>query len=87
MTKDVNFDIYYANELAHDFYGDGKHLADCVREIYKGKSVKVPDDFESTLTTPPIHFMQVVIPDDMDIKELQEVEVPPGLNIDITDFH
>ncbi|KAG2420231.1 hypothetical protein HFD88_005031 [Aspergillus terreus] len=82
-----NFDIYYANELAHDFYGDGKHLADCVREIYKDKRVKVPDDFESTLTTPPIHFMQVVIPDDMDIKELQEVEVPPGLNIDITDFH
>jgi hypothetical protein len=30
---------------------------------------------------------RVVIPDDMDIKELQEVEVPPGLNIDITDFH
>ncbi|KAL4893248.1 hypothetical protein BDV59DRAFT_201838 [Aspergillus ambiguus] len=87
MTKDVNFDIRYTNELAHDFYGDGKVLADHIRDIYKEKGVEIPDDFQSTRTTPPTHFMQVVVPDDMDLKELQNVEVPPGLSIAITDFH
>lgn len=32
-----------------------------VREIYKGKNLQIPDDFDSTLTTPPVHFMQCVL--------------------------
>lgn len=32
-----------------------------VREIYKGKNLQIPDDFDSTLTTPPVHFMQYVL--------------------------
>ena len=29
-----------------------------IREIYKGKGLEIPDDFDSTLTMPPVHFMQ-----------------------------
>ncbi|KAK9616504.1 hypothetical protein V6Z98_007900 [Aspergillus fumigatus] len=82
MTKDLTFDIHFDNELAHDYYGDGKNL----REIYHDRNLKFPDVFDSTLTTPPVHFISVEAPDDVKIEELQKVEVPPGLHVDIIDF-
>lgn len=33
-----------------------------IREIYKGNNVEIPDEFESTSTYPPIHFMKYVCP-------------------------
>ncbi|KAF4169730.1 hypothetical protein CNMCM6936_006889 [Aspergillus lentulus] len=124
MTKDLlqTFDIHFDNELAHDYYGDGKKLAekygtsqpcsavadpDCsLREIYHDRNLKFPDVFDSTLTHPPVHFISydshllpevlekeklirfcsVEAPDDVKIEELQNVEVPPGLHVDIIDF-
>ncbi|GAQ11830.1 hypothetical protein ALT_9151 [Aspergillus lentulus] len=108
MTKDLlqTFDIHFDNELAHDYYGDGKKLAENLREIYHDRNLKFPDVFDSTLTTPPVHFISydshlllevlekeklirfcsVEAPDDVKIEELQNVEVPPGLHVDIIDF-
>ncbi|OJJ63028.1 hypothetical protein ASPSYDRAFT_41721 [Aspergillus sydowii CBS 593.65] len=86
MTKELSFDIRFDSVPAHEEYGDGKVLADRVREIYKGKNLQIPDDFDSTLTTPPVHFMQVFAPDDVDINELKKVTVPRGLDIDIMEF-
>ncbi|KAF5862108.1 hypothetical protein ETB97_012092 [Aspergillus alliaceus] len=86
MTKDLTFDIRYDNELAHEYYGEGKKLADNLRYVYKDKHLQFPDDFESTLTTPPIHFMSVTAPDDTEVEDLQKVNVPPGLNVEIIDF-
>ncbi|RAH76901.1 hypothetical protein BO86DRAFT_324508, partial [Aspergillus japonicus CBS 114.51] len=51
------FDVRYDNELAHDYYGDGSKLANNLRKIYEAQHLEIPDEFESTLTTPPIHFM------------------------------
>ncbi|KAL4751317.1 hypothetical protein BDW72DRAFT_173830 [Aspergillus terricola var. indicus] len=86
MTKELNFDIRFASVPAHDQYGDGKRLADRIREIYKGKGLEIPDDFDSTLTMPPVHYMQVSAPDDIDVNELRKVEVPGGLDIEILEF-
>ncbi|KAL2782966.1 hypothetical protein BJX66DRAFT_143639 [Aspergillus keveii] len=86
MTKDLTFDIRYDNELAHQYYSDGSKLTDSIRETYKGKHLDIPDEFESTLTTPPIHFMSVSAPDDAKLDDLRSVRVPPGLNIEILDF-
>ncbi|KAE8350336.1 hypothetical protein BDV28DRAFT_151042 [Aspergillus coremiiformis] len=87
MTKDLTFDIRFDNELAHDYYGDGKKLAESMRRVYHDKNLQFPDEFESTLTTPPIHFMSVTAPDGTDIDDLRRVDVPPGLNVEILDFH
>ncbi|RDW92944.1 uncharacterized protein DSM5745_00266 [Aspergillus mulundensis] len=86
MTKDLTFDIRYDNELAHEYYGDGKKLADRVRTIYDGKRLDIPDTFDSTFTHPPIHFMQVRAPDDIDMGDLRNVDVPNGLQIEIMEF-
>ncbi|KAE8374916.1 hypothetical protein BDV26DRAFT_295519 [Aspergillus bertholletiae] len=87
MVKDLTFDVRYDNELAHEYYGDGKQLADNLRKYYHDKSLKFPDEFESTLTTPPIHFMSVEASDDADLDDLRSVCVPPGLNVEIIDFN
>lgn len=60
MVKDLTFDVRYDNELAHDYYGDGKQLAEHMRRIYHDKNLQFPNEFESTLTTPPVHFMSYV---------------------------
>ncbi|KAL3472503.1 hypothetical protein BJX99DRAFT_249653 [Aspergillus californicus] len=85
MPRELTFDIRYASLPAHDQFGDGKVIAERIREIYKGKNLEIPDDFDSTLTTPPVHFMQVFAPDDVDVDELRKVTVPHGLDIDILD--
>ncbi|GIC92859.1 uncharacterized protein Aud_009334 [Aspergillus udagawae] len=87
MTKDLTFDVHFDNELAHEYYGDGEELAKKLREIYHDRNLKFPDFFDSTLTSPPVHFLTVEAPDDVKIEELQNVEVPPGLHVDIIDFH
>ncbi|PLN82790.1 hypothetical protein BDW42DRAFT_192794 [Aspergillus taichungensis] len=87
MTKGLTFDIRYDNELAHDYYRDGADLAAVIRDIYRDRQLHIPDAFESTLTTPPIHFMEVEAPEDIDVDELRKVDVPPGLSIEIQDFH
>ncbi|RAH69491.1 uncharacterized protein BO66DRAFT_392433 [Aspergillus aculeatinus CBS 121060] len=84
--KDLTFDVRYDNELAHDYYGEGSKLANNLRQIYKAKNLQIPDEFESTSTYPPIHFMMVSAPDDVDVDGLRQVNVPPGLNIEIMDF-
>ena len=73
------FDIRYDNELAYDYYGDGKKLADkystysyilplpvlivcSLRDVYHDKNLTFPNDFESTTTIPPIHFMGYASP-------------------------
>ncbi|PTU23095.1 hypothetical protein P175DRAFT_0555759 [Aspergillus ochraceoroseus IBT 24754] len=84
MTKDLTFDVRYDNELAHEYYGEGKKLAD--KNIYQNQNLEILDKFESTLTTPPVHFMNVLAPDDVDMDELKNVNIPPGLNIEILDF-
>ncbi|KAL2870144.1 uncharacterized protein BJX67DRAFT_307939 [Aspergillus lucknowensis] len=86
MTKELTFDIHFASVPAHEQFGDGKVLADRIRDIYKGKGLEIPDDYDSTLTTPPIHFMQVFAPDDVDVEELRRVKVPYGLDIDIMEY-
>ncbi|KAL4914583.1 hypothetical protein BDW62DRAFT_204472 [Aspergillus aurantiobrunneus] len=86
MTKELSFDIRFDSMPAHERFGDGKGLADRIREIYKGKGLEIPDDFDSTLTTPPVHFMQVFAPDDVDVDELRKVDVPHGLDIDIMEY-
>ncbi|KAL4928924.1 uncharacterized protein BDV17DRAFT_263102 [Aspergillus undulatus] len=86
MTRELSFDIRFDNIPAHDEYGDGKELADRMREIYKGKGLEFPNDFDSTLTTPPVHFMQVFAPDDVDVDALRRVNVPSGLDIEILEL-
>ncbi|KAL5001729.1 hypothetical protein BDV10DRAFT_182294 [Aspergillus recurvatus] len=58
-----------------------------IREIYKGKGLEIPDDFDSTLTMPPVHYMQVSAPDDIDVNELRKVKVPGGLDIGILESY
>ncbi|KAL5336884.1 hypothetical protein BJX70DRAFT_371393 [Aspergillus crustosus] len=86
MTKELSFDIRFKSVPAHDEFGDGKEFAARIREIYHGKGLEIPDDFDSTLTTPPIHFMQVFAPDDLDVEELRKVDVPRGLDIEILEY-
>ncbi|KAE8167986.1 hypothetical protein BDV40DRAFT_252247 [Aspergillus tamarii] len=86
MVKNLTFDVRYDNELAHQYYGDGEKLAKQMRAIYQDKSLQFPDQFDSTFTLPPIHFMQVEASDDVDVDDLKSVHVPPGLNVDIIDF-
>ncbi|KAL4959281.1 uncharacterized protein BDV14DRAFT_184925 [Aspergillus stella-maris] len=86
MTKELSFDIRFASMPAHEEYGDGSELANRMREIYKGRNLEFPDDFDSTLTTPPIHFMQVFAPDDTDVDELRRVDVPKGLDVEILEL-
>ncbi|KAF7162552.1 hypothetical protein CNMCM5623_007798 [Aspergillus felis] len=90
MTKDLTFDVHFDNELAHEYYGDGEELTKKLREIYHDRNLKFPDVFDSTLTTPPDEAdrypISVEAPDDVKIEELQKVEVPPGLHVDIIDF-
>ncbi|PYI08772.1 hypothetical protein BO78DRAFT_364138 [Aspergillus sclerotiicarbonarius CBS 121057] len=57
LTCCQTFDVRYDNELAHEYYGDGTKLSANLREIYKDKHLEIPDQFDSTMTTPPIHFM------------------------------
>ncbi|KAL4803058.1 hypothetical protein BDV18DRAFT_146190 [Aspergillus unguis] len=83
MTRELSFDIRFPSVPASDQFRDGKGLAEKVREIYKGKGLEIPDDFDSTLTTPPVHFMQVYAPDDVDVDELRRVHVPYGLDVEI----
>ncbi|KAE8166805.1 hypothetical protein BDV40DRAFT_296234 [Aspergillus tamarii] len=87
MVKDFTFDVSYENELAHIYYGDGKKLANHLREIYHDKHLQFPDEFDSNLTTPPIHYMSVEAPDEADLDDLKNVNVPPGLNVDILEWH
>ncbi|PLB50780.1 hypothetical protein P170DRAFT_508911 [Aspergillus steynii IBT 23096] len=84
--KNLTFDVRYDNELAHEYYGDGQKLTDRMRQIYNGKELTFPDQYDSTFTTPPIHFMQVEAEDDVDVDGLKSVNVPPGLSIKIIDF-
>ncbi|KAL4864878.1 hypothetical protein BDV12DRAFT_175508 [Aspergillus spectabilis] len=87
MTKELSFDIRFDSVPAHEEFGDGKVFAEKIREIYKGRGLEIPDDFDSTLTTPPIHFMQVFAPDDIDVEELRKVDVPYGLDIEILEYY
>ncbi|XRM44987.1 hypothetical protein ABZX51_008087 [Aspergillus tubingensis] len=80
------FDIRYDNELAHQYYGEGDQLTQKLQDVYKDKNLEFPHYFDSTLTTPPIHFMTVEAPDDVDVDGLRNVNVPPGLNVEILDF-
>ncbi|KAL3253395.1 hypothetical protein ABHI18_009538 [Aspergillus niger] len=92
MTKGLTgghsetFDIRYDNELAHQYYGDGDKLTKRLQDVYKDKHLEFPQYFDSTLTTPPIHFMSVEALDDVDVDELKNVHVPPGLSVEILDF-
>ncbi|KAE8155269.1 hypothetical protein BDV25DRAFT_443 [Aspergillus avenaceus] len=83
MVKDYTFDVRYDNMLAYEYYGDGKKLADRLEQAYHDKHLTFPENFDSTFTAPPIHFMQVTGPDDTDIADLQNVSVPQGLNVQI----
>ncbi|KAI9369650.1 hypothetical protein BJX61DRAFT_518667 [Aspergillus egyptiacus] len=83
MTKELSFDIRFDSVPAHDQFGDGKEFAQRIREIYKGRNLEIPNDFDSTLTTPPVVFMQVFAPDDVNVEELRKVAVPSGLDIEI----
>ncbi|KAI9925065.1 hypothetical protein MW887_006473 [Aspergillus wentii] len=86
MVKNLTFDVRYDNELAHEYYGDGKKLADQMRNIYKNQHVTFPDEYDSTQTYPPIHFMSVTAEDDTSADDLRKVQVPHGLNVEILDF-
>ncbi|GKZ31568.1 hypothetical protein AbraIFM66950_000141 [Aspergillus brasiliensis] len=86
MGRCETFDIRYDNELAHEYYGEGDKLTKQLENVYKGKHLQFPHYFDSTLTTPPIHFMTVEAPDDVDVDGLRNVEVPRGLNVEILDF-
>ncbi|RAL02545.1 uncharacterized protein BO80DRAFT_453784 [Aspergillus ibericus CBS 121593] len=57
MPTIATFDVRYDNELAHVYYGEGSKLSDKLREIYQDKHLEIPNEFDSTLTSPPIHFM------------------------------
>ena len=73
-----------------------------MRQIYHDKNLQFPDQFDSTFTLPPIHYMQYVsytiearsrtnysrveASDNVDVDDLKSVHVPPGLNVDIIDF-
>ncbi|RDW81593.1 uncharacterized protein DSM5745_05150 [Aspergillus mulundensis] len=87
MTKELTFDIRFASVPAYDQFGGGKGLAEKIRDIYKGKGLEIPDDFDSALTTPPVHYMQVLASDDVNVDELREVDVPGWLNIEILETH
>ncbi|KAJ0294748.1 hypothetical protein COL922a_014161, partial [Colletotrichum nupharicola] len=52
-----SFDIRFTSMPAHEEFGDGKKFAERIREIYKGRNLQIPDDFDSALTTPPVHYM------------------------------
>ncbi|GFF39659.1 hypothetical protein IFM46972_05955 [Aspergillus udagawae] len=82
MPKQLTFDVRYDNELAHQYYGDGEK----VRNIYNDKGLTIPDEFDSTSSYPPIHFMQVSAPDGTDVGDLKNVPIPDGLSIEIIDF-
>ncbi|PYH91338.1 hypothetical protein BO71DRAFT_385917 [Aspergillus ellipticus CBS 707.79] len=84
--KDLTFDVRYDNELAHEYYGDGEKLSNQMRKTYNGKNLEFPDAYSSTSTYPPIHFMQVTAPDDVDVEGLKQVNVPPGLTVEILDL-
>ncbi|KAL4902173.1 hypothetical protein BDW74DRAFT_181022 [Aspergillus multicolor] len=58
-----------------------------IRDIYKGKGLEIPDDFDSALTTPPVHYMQVFAPDDIDVNELRKTDLPGWLNVEILESH
>ncbi|OGM50955.1 hypothetical protein ABOM_000506 [Aspergillus bombycis] len=86
MVKNLTFDIRYDNELAHDYYGDGEKLTNRLQQIYHDKNLQFPNQFDSTSTYPPIHFMSVEASDDANVEDLRSVNVPPGLNVEIIDF-
>ncbi|RHZ70283.1 hypothetical protein CDV55_101293 [Aspergillus turcosus] len=86
MTKDLSFDVYFSNEQAHTRFGDGKTLAEHLREIYEGEDLVFPDAFEHSDTSPPVQYLTVEAPDDMTVEELYEVEVPPGLMVRIEEL-
>ncbi|CEL09672.1 hypothetical protein ASPCAL12805 [Aspergillus calidoustus] len=86
MTIDLTFDIRYDDELAHEYYGDGKQLSQTVREIYRNRDLIIPDEFRSTMSSPPVNLMQVIAPDGTDVDELRRVEIPQGLSIEIWDL-
>ncbi|BCS02003.1 uncharacterized protein AKAW2_60267S [Aspergillus luchuensis] len=86
MTKGLTFDVRYDNELAHQYYGEGERLTKTLQDVYKGKNLEFPKNFDSTQTTPPIYFMSVEAPDDVDVDGLRNVDVPSGLNVEILDF-
>ncbi|GKZ25435.1 hypothetical protein AbraIFM66951_000647 [Aspergillus brasiliensis] len=86
MTKNLTFDVRYDNELAHQYYGDGEKLTKNLENVYQGKNLQFPKDYDSTSTWPPIHFMSVKAPDDVDVDGLKNVHVPSGLNVEIIDF-
>ncbi|PTU23980.1 hypothetical protein P175DRAFT_0553274 [Aspergillus ochraceoroseus IBT 24754] len=86
MTKELTFDIHFDSVYSHDTLGEGKQLADRIRHIYEGRGLSIPDFYDSTLTTPPVHFMQVFAPDDVDVEELRKVHVPAGMDIDIIEL-
>ncbi|KAA8648432.1 hypothetical protein EYZ11_000367 [Aspergillus tanneri] len=87
MPKDLTFNVHYTDEFSHNFYGDGKKLAGNMREIYHDQNIEFPDDFDSTMTVPPVHFMQVSASDDVDVEKLKAVHVPAGLDVEIHEWH
>ncbi|KAI9044713.1 uncharacterized protein KD926_011683 [Aspergillus affinis] len=86
MTRDLTFDVRYDDEYVHEYYGDGAKLAQQMREIYHDQNLEFPDAFDSTMTVPPVHFIQVTAQDDVDVDGLRNIHVPPGLNVEILDF-
>ncbi|EAW15275.1 uncharacterized protein ACLA_059390 [Aspergillus clavatus NRRL 1] len=86
MTKNLSFDVYYSNELAHEQFGDDKSLIEHLRDIYDGEDLVFPDTFEHSDTTPPVQYLTVEAPDDMTVEELYEVEVPRGLMVRIEEL-
>ncbi|KAJ0414481.1 hypothetical protein BJY00DRAFT_24578 [Aspergillus carlsbadensis] len=80
------FDVRYDNELAHQYYGDGEKLSRVVRQIYHDKGLPIPDEFDSTFTSPPTNFMQVSVPDGTDVDDLRKVQIPGSLSIEIMEF-
>ncbi|KAL4878341.1 hypothetical protein BJY04DRAFT_221277 [Aspergillus karnatakaensis] len=83
MPKNLTFDIRYDNELAHQYYGDGEKLAKRIRQVYNGKSLTIPDEWDSTSTYPPIHFMQVSAADGTNVGDLKNVQVPQVRSEDV----
>ncbi|KAH8429825.1 uncharacterized protein LDX57_007496 [Aspergillus melleus] len=86
MTKSLTFDVRYDNELAHQYYGDGEKLTKRMQDIYNGKNLTFPKEYDTTSTYPPISFMNVTAEDDVDVGDLRGVHVPSGLSVEIIDF-
>ncbi|KKK16038.1 hypothetical protein ARAM_004619 [Aspergillus rambellii] len=100
LTFDIHFDSVYSHDtlgegkqLADRYVFVIDHVAghlqtNCcrIRHIYEGRGLSIPDFYDSTLTTPPVHFMQVFAPDDVDVEELRKVHVPAGMDIDIIEL-